>query len=71
MEKNVGKTIADNIRAERNRMNMTQEQVSKKLGITKRTYIKYEEDASKVSSSTLADLSEMFNCDIKCFFINL
>lgn len=63
-----GKAIANNLRAERNRVKMTQEDVARKLGITLRTYVSYEEDASKVKATTLYLLSEIYNCNISDFF---
>lgn len=67
----IGKVIASNIRAERNRCKMSQNEVCEILGITNRTYIDYEEDASRIRVSTLAKLSEIFNCKIDAFFMNL
>lgn len=67
----IGKIIASNIRAERNRCKLSQNEVCEILGITNRTYIDYEEDASKIRVLTLAKLSEIFNCKIDAFFMNL
>ena len=39
-----GKVVANNIRAERNRANLTQEETAKRLDISTKTYISYEED---------------------------
>ena len=47
-----GKEIANNLRAERNRKKMTQEEVARRLDITLRTYVSYEEDASTVKAPT-------------------
>lgn len=63
-----GKEIANNLRAERNRIKMTQEDVAKKLNITLRTYVSYEEDASTVKATTLYMLSKILNCNISDFF---
>ena len=40
-----GITIANNIRAERNRANLSQEDVAKLLGVSRETYSSYEKDA--------------------------
>ena len=66
-----GKKLANNIRAERNRNRLTQLEVSEKLGISDRTYKKLEDDASKISAKQLAELSEILNCKIDVFFINV
>ena len=63
-----GKEIANNLRAERNRKKMTQEEVARKLDITLRTYVSYEEDASTVKAPTLYLLSKILNCNISDFF---
>ena len=63
------KRIAANIRAERSRANLFQEEVADKLGLTRRTYITYEEDASTIKMSTLIKLSEIFSCDISAFYL--
>lgn len=63
-----GKEIANNLRAERNRAKLTQEEVAKKLDITLRTYVSYEEDASTIKATSLYLLSKIFNCKISDFF---
>ena len=63
------KRIAANIRAERSRTNLTQEEVAEKIGLTSRTYLSYEYDASMVKVSTLIKLSKIFNCDISAFYL--
>lgn len=63
------KRIADNIRAERNRANLTQEEVAEKIGLTSRTYSAYESDASMIKVSTLIKLSKIFGCDISAFYL--
>ena len=66
-----GKTIANNLRAERNRIKMTQEEAARKLGITLRTYVSYEEDASTVKATTLYLLSKIYNCNVSDFFYKI
>lgn len=71
MKESFGKIIANNLRAERNRKGLSQEETAEVLGITRRTYIKYEEDASVVSIKQLAVLSETFGCSMDAFFIGI
>jgi transcriptional regulator with XRE-family HTH domain len=63
------KRIAANIRAERSRANLTQEEVAEKIGLTNRTYLTYEEDASSLRIKILLKLSEIFGCDISAFYL--
>jgi transcriptional regulator with XRE-family HTH domain len=63
------KRIAANIRAERSRANLTQEEVAEKIGLTNRTYLTYEANASTVRVNTLIKLSEIFGCDISAFYL--
>lgn len=64
-----GRKIADNIRAERNRANITMDAITSELNISRPTYIEYEKDAEKIKVGTLIKLSKMFGCTIDCFFI--
>lgn len=64
-----GKAIANNIRAERNRAKYTQEFVAKKLDISTKTYISYEEDAQSVKATTLYKLSLIFGCNVSAFYL--
>lgn len=63
-----GKKLANNIKAERNRADITIDEVAEKLGICRATYISYEKDASGVKASILIQLSYLFDCDINMFF---
>lgn len=63
------KRIAANIRAERSRANLSQEDVAEKLGLTRRTYLTYEEDASLLRIEKLVILAELFGCDINAFYL--
>ena len=67
--KNNGQIIADNIRAERNRNDLTQEETAKKLGITVRTYITYENDAKHIGAFMLGKIANLFNCNVDAFYI--
>ena len=64
-----GKVIANNIRAERNRAHLTQKETAKKLNVTSRTYITYEEDARSVKATTLNELANIFGCNINDFYV--
>jgi DNA-binding XRE family transcriptional regulator len=66
---NDSKRIAANIRAERSRAKLSQEEVAAKLGLTRKTYIKYEVDASKIKTGTLVKLADMFGCNINAFYL--
>lgn len=63
-----GYDIASNIKAERNRANVTIEEVCKALNISKPTYIEYEKNAELVKTKILIRLSNLFNCNINMFF---
>lgn len=63
------KTIANNIRAERNRANLSQEYVAKMLGVTRETYSSYEKDARAIGATMLYNLSLILECSINAFFI--
>lgn len=71
MKKNTicGKEISNNIRAERNRADLTQEYVANKLNITLRTYTSYEDDAKCIKATTLYELSKIFGCNINAFYL--
>lgn len=64
-----GKKIADNIRAERNRANVTIEAITEKLSISRPTYVEYEKDAEKIKVGTLIKLADMFGCNVDSFFV--
>lgn len=66
-----GEMIANNIRAERNRNKLSQEDVANRLTnkISLRTYNNYEIDAKNVPASILGELSEIFGCGVDAFFI--
>ena len=64
-----GKEIANNIRAERNRARLSQEEVAEKLGITTRTYISYEKDARAIGATMIYKMSLIFECNVSAFFV--
>lgn len=52
-----------NIEAERARAGMTKNELSEKLGISQKTYVKYV-NGSPISSDVLEKMAELFNCSI-------
>lgn len=64
------KRIADNIRAERCRVKISQDEAAAKLGLTRRTYIKYEQNANTLKTGHLVKLAELFGCSIDAFYLS-
>lgn len=65
-----GEVIANNIRAERSRNKLSQEEVARQLTkVSLKTYNNYENDAKNVPASTLCELSEIFGCGVDAFFV--
>lgn len=54
-------TIGKRIKAQRNRMNMTQEELAETMCIPKSTISSYENDKVDIKSSVLIDLSRFLN----------
>ena len=52
-----------NIEAERARLGMSKEELSKELGISSKTYSKYV-GGSPISSDVLLKMAELFGCSI-------
>ena len=71
MRSQLGIIIANNIRAERNRNNLSQDELCEKIDITRRTYTKYETDASRIPARLLVDLSDALGCGIDAFFVGI
>lgn len=65
----IGRVIASNMRAERSRVNISQDEVALKLGITRKTYTNFEQDASKMKLELLIKLSLILGCDIQAFYL--
>lgn len=64
-----GQIIANNIRAERNRNDLTQEETAEFLGITVRTYNTYENDAKNIGAFMLGKLANLFKCNVNAFYV--
>ena len=62
--------IANNIRAERSRKKLSQEDVANYLNIARETYIGFE-NGNRIDSYYIYQLSKLFECDIANFYIGL
>ena len=54
--------MISNIRGERSRLDMTQEQLARKLGVAESTVRRWEEGATKPSPDLLLQMSDLFGC---------
>lgn len=63
------KKIADNIRAERSRVKLKQEEVAEKIGLSRATYLEYEKDAATLRLEYLLKLADLFGCDLDAFYL--
>ena len=63
------KEISANMKAERNRCNLTIKDVSKITGISQQTLMKYERNSSKVRVDLLIKLASLYKCNIKDFLV--
>ena len=70
MKQEARKQLGINLKAERVRAGLTQEETAERLGITKRQYINYEQ-GSRVDSINLFQLSKIFNCNINAFYLKV
>lgn len=69
--KNINKIIVQNIKAERSRANMSQEEVAKKLDIGRETYVRYESEKKIIDGYTIYKLAKIFKCKISAFYLGL
>ncbi len=58
------KKVGEIIQEERKKRGLTQEDVAKKLFVSRQTILKWEKDESMPDIYKLRDLSDVFNCDI-------
>lgn len=58
------KTVAEIIQAERKKLGLTQNEVAKKIFVTRQAIISWESNKSVPDIYKLRDLSDVFNCDI-------
>lgn len=61
--------IAKNIKSLRVRSGLSQEDVANKLGIRRESYLGYEANPLKVKLKIYYELSKIFNCDLREFFL--
>ncbi len=55
--------MLNNIEAERGRLQLTKEELSKRLGITSKTYLSYIR-GNAIPSSVLINMSQIFDCTV-------
>ena len=65
---NINTVLAENILQHRKRMNMTQEELADKLGVTYQAISKWENAKSAPDISFLPTLADVFNCSIDALF---
>ena len=68
--KDIRVIIANNIRAERNRKKMSQEDVASHLNISRETYNGFE-NGNKIDAYYIYKLSKLFDCSIDSFYLNI
>lgn len=61
--------MLNNIEAERGRLQLSKEEISKQLGITSKTYLSYVR-GSAIPSTILIKMSKLFNCTVD-YLLNL
>lgn len=59
--------VRNNIRSLRVKANLTQEEVAKKLGVTRQQYYLYEKEPLKIKVKTLLKLADILNCKVEDF----
>lgn len=62
--------MANIIRQLREQQFLTQDELAKKLGVTRQTLIRYETDASDLSAETIQKLSKIFDVPYACLIDN-
>lgn len=53
-----------NIEAERGRLQMTKEELSRDLGITSKTYLSYVRGGTPIPSDVLIKMATLFGCSV-------
>lgn len=69
-KKEVRKKIAANIRAERARAKLLQEEVADAIGVNRKTYIRYEEEAT-MNVDTLYLIALKIGCKVSDFYLGI
>jgi len=62
--------VGHRIRQQRNARNMTQQQLSKHIGVTFQQIQKYEKGTNRVSASRLQEISKILNVPVAFFYSN-
>ena len=57
-----GENLKCNIEAERGRLQMTKEELSKRLHISSKTYLSYVRGDTPIPSDILLEMSKLFHC---------
>lgn len=70
LDKEILSTISRNIKAERARAGLSQEETAKYLGIKRRSYID-KERLGRFKPEELLQLSKSFGCTIESFYMGL
>lgn len=65
------KYIANNIKSNRVRCGLTQEDMANKLGISRVTYCDYETNPQRLKIETLQFIADILYCDLADFFKEL
>lgn len=60
--------VTNNMKSLRNRIGLSQQETSEKLGVSRTTYCDYEVNPSKVKLETFKKLAEIFGCELADFF---
>lgn len=64
------KYISNNLRAYRNKMGYTQEDMAKLLEVSRKTYCDYEVNPIKLKVSVLQQIADVLSCNLSDFFEN-
>ena len=63
--------ISNNLKSYRIRLGYTQEQMAKKLNVSRNTYCDYEVNPQKLRIETLQDIAEILQCELSDFFVQI
>ena len=63
--------LKNNFKSLRVRVGLSQEDVSKKLKISRTKFLNYENNPISIKIELLLELSYLYNCELKDFFIGI
>ena len=63
--------VTNNMKSLRVRLGLSQDEVAKRMHVTRVTYCNYETNPQKVTLGILYELSEILKCKLSDFFIEL